>query len=96
MLLNVLANTACVIEEDTMYFGNDLNDGLNDPKQYDAESCRSFCKSDYPSAKYFNWVGPHAPWTPGHNTCWCKYSDSGRRAETGHTSGEVTCEDQGD
>ena len=94
-LLNILANTECVIEEDISNHSNDINDGRNDPKQYDAESCKSFCKSTYPTAKYFKWVSPYAAWTPGHNTCWCKYSDSDRRDERGQTSGDVTCGDSG-
>ena len=79
-----------------MYFGNDLNNGLEGPQQHDAESCRSFCRSDYPSAKFFNWIGPNADWTSGHNTCWCKSSDSGKKGERGHTSGQTACVDQGD
>ena len=96
ILSNVLDNKECTIEEDTSYAGNDLNDGLEDPKQDDAESCRSFCKSDYPSAKYFTWVGPDVTWQRGRNACWCKDSDSGRMDGRGKTSGAVTCGNQGD
>ena len=87
----------CLIEENTAFYGNNLNDGLSDPLQDDVESCRSFCKSTYPTAKYFHWVGSSSNWQPGyHNTCWCKHSDSGRKTRDGSTSGEVACRNDGD
>ena len=84
-----------MVEEDTNYAGNDANNGF--PKQSDAMSCKEYCKSNYPSAKYFTWVSPSAPSTKSYfyNTCWCKLSDSGKRHEQGETSGEVNCGDQG-
>ena len=88
----------CLIEENTSFYGNDLNDGH--PKQNDVESCRSHCRSTYPTAKYFEWVGPSSFWSPSSwwvpNTCWCKDSDSGRKKRDGSTSGEVTCGNDGD
>ena len=84
-----------MLEEDTNYAGNDVNNGS--PRQDDAMSCKEYCKSNYPRAKYFTWVSPSAPWTKFYiyNTCWCKLSDSGKRNQQGETSGEVTCGDQG-
>ena len=88
----------CLIEENTSFYGNDLNNGH--PKQNDVESCRSHCRSKYSTAKYFEWVGPSSFWSPSSwwvpNTCWCKDSDSGRKTREGSTSGEVICGNDGD
>ena len=84
-----------MVEEDTNYQGNDINNGLADPRQYDAMSCKTYCKSNYLSAGYFTWVSPSSAESHFHNTCWCKNSDSGKAYEQGETSGEVTCGDQG-
>ena len=87
----------CLIEENTSFQSDYLNDGYSDPRQNDVESCRSFCRSNYPTAKYFEWVGPSpwwdpfSLWQPEPNTCWCKHSDQGRKTRDGSTSGEVIC-----
>ena len=48
---------ACLIEENMTIPGHDINDGPQDPRQNDAEGCRSFCKANYPSTMYFTWIG---------------------------------------
>ena len=70
----------CIIENNIDYPGNDINNG--DP-QNDAESCRSFCQSNYPTAKYFS-LGTG-------NACRCKTSNSGRIVKQGVVSGNVMC-----
>ena len=84
-----------MVEEDTNYQGNDINNGIFDLRKYDAMSCKAYCKSNYQSARYFTWVSPSAPLSIYHNTCWCKNSDSGKKHEQGEISGEVNCGDQG-
>ena len=83
--------TGCVIEENVAYPGNDLNDGNNDPRQNDVDSCQSYCKTNYPAATHFEWVSPSHSWTAGHKTCWCKHSNAGRVVAQGSTSGELIC-----
>ena len=83
----------CLIEENTSFQSNYLNDGYSDPRQNDVESCRSFCRSNYPTAKYFEWVGPFVSMNP--ETCWCKESSSGKTHLEGSKSGEVACGNNG-
>ena len=71
----------CPIEVDMGNPTNNLNNGNTDPKQNDTESCRSFCESNYPTAKFF-------VWNQNHN-CWCKSSDNGKRQEPGKYHGEI-------
>ena len=71
----------CMIENNIAYSVNDINNG-GDP-QNDAQSCRSFCKSNYPTAKYFT-LGTA-------NNCRCKTSNSGRKVNQGAVSGNVMC-----
>ena len=73
------------------YDGNDLNQGLDVPRQKDAASCQSYCKSNYPTATHFDWVSPSNSWGAGHNTCWCKTSNAGRKVVQGTSAGEVIC-----
>ena len=80
---------ACLIEENIVYPGNDINDGSSDPKQNDAESCRSFCESNYPTAMYFGWFSPSNGGVNLHKTCWCKSSKAGRKSVQGSYSGEI-------
>ena len=76
------------MEEDIKYFGDALNNGRHD-QQPDAESCRSFCKTNHRSAaRYFLW---HS----NEKTCWCKTSYTARRVTANHTSGEVDCKYHG-
>ena len=79
------------IEENIDYWGSDINYGLDDTKP-DVESCRSFCRSSYPQAPYFVWVGPSANWGP--NSCWCKTAEAldNRIEKIGVFSGEVDCQ----
>ena len=84
----------CLVEENVSYLGNNVNDGISDPRQPDAGSCQLFCMSNYVDAKYFSWCEPSAEPEQYRNTCWCKHSDSGRtdRDETLKTSGQVMCD----
>ena len=78
-----------------MYPGgtNDLNIGNASPKQYDVASCQSFCKTNYPAAKYFEWVSTASLNHNGHNTCYCKVSNANKYAAVygGTFAGEVDC-----
>ena len=63
----------------------------------DAESCKAFCKTDYPTeAKYFSWVdGKQTKFGERYkNTCWCRTKDAisqgTRRTVEGTTTG-ITC-----
>ena len=73
----------CSIEENTWLPGYDVYNGYNAPKQNDAESCRSFCQSNYPTAKFFVWMEIKG------GVCNCTTSDAGRKAETGNHSGRI-------
>ena len=79
----------CLVEENIALPGFDVNNGLSDPRQNDAESCRSFCKANYPTAMYFDWTGLSFNLQTYHKTCWCKTSNAGRKADPGIYSGEV-------
>ena len=70
---------------------NNINKAMDDPRQNKAESCQSYCKTNYPAATHFSWVSPSSSWTNGHNRCWCRYSTAGRGVKSGTTSGEVIC-----
>ena len=83
------AADACEIEENITLPGYDINDGDTDPRQNDAESCRSFCKANYPSAAYFTWVGPSFQHQTWRKKCWCKTSNADREAATGVSSGKI-------
>ena len=87
---STITNTtiACLIEENIDYKGSDINDGFND-KQKDAENCRSFCESNYPTATYFGWFSPLVGWVRGRNTCWCKTSNTAKLSSHGQYSGEI-------
>ena len=77
---------ACPIEVDMAYpDATNVNNGHNDPRQIDAESCRSFCESNYPTAKFFVWAS-----LPSYNgQCFCKASDAGKDIRLGMHSGEI-------
>ena len=83
----------CVIEKDTAYSsGPDVNNGWDDPRQYDAESCRAFCKLNHPTtAKYFAWKSPSLSEIKQHYECWCKSSNAGRTTGQGKVAGSVMC-----
>ena len=80
---------ACLIEENMTIPGHDINDGPQDPRQNDAEGCRSFCKANYPSTMYFTWIGLSYEHQTMHKICWCKTSNGGKKADPGVYSGEV-------
>ena len=86
-----LLDTSCLIEENTSYHGNDLNIGIY--KQPDLESCKSFCSSNYPTAKYFGYVSPDFPNKASASACRCKSSNAGRRKYNGVFAGELGCDD---
>ena len=85
-----LLDTSCLIEENTSYHGNDMNGGTD--KQPDLESCKSFCRSNYPTAKYFGYVSPDFPNKASASACRCKYSNAGRRKHNGVFAGELGCD----
>ena len=66
-----------------------MNGGTD--KQPDLESCKSFCRANYPSAKYFGYVSPDFPNKEAASACRCKYSNAGRRAYNGVFAGELGC-----
>ena len=70
----------CLIEENIKYDGNDINNAWS--QQANEKSCRSFCETNYPTAKYFT-LNKWNTW------CLCKTSDAGREAITGYHSGEI-------
>ena len=72
----------CIIENDVNYAGNN-NINSAGVKQNDALACRSYCKSNYPAAKYF---------TLGlQKDCYCRSSNAGRQAHAGRISGDLMC-----
>ena len=71
----------CLTEEDTSYYGNDVNNGRENV-QSDVESCRASCKAMDAPYFDFNYAGNHG--------CYCKNSKAGRRVVAGVVSGE-TC-----
>ena len=88
--------------EDTAFY--DVNSNLHmDPitlKGGDADSCKSYCKKEFPgAATYFAWVDDtfeDAQGNPAkdfHNSCWCKKeTDVDGEKRTGVTTGKVKCE----
>ena len=86
------STAACLIEEVAYGQGSSVNDPAADPKRNDAESCRSYCKSNYPTTIYFSWISTTSSWTQGHKRCYCKTSNAGPRVNNGGTfSGNVHC-----
>ena len=89
------SNSNCVIEENIKYDGggNDLNNGQASPRQNDAASCQSYCKSNYPAANYFEWHSTSSSAYTMHKICYCKATDAGKSpANWGGTfAGEVDC-----
>ena len=79
----------CPFEEDIKYYLANINNGDQDPLQSSAEDCRTYCKSNHGTAKYFSWFS-------SAKTCWCKTSDIGRTYSSGATSGQVTCDMTGE
>ena len=82
----------CLVEPNTNYQGNAMNKGMDD-KQPDLESCKSFCRSNYPTAKYFSYASPDYPHPILNNAkfCSCKHSNGGRKELKGFISGDLTC-----
>ena len=76
----------CVTEKDISYYGNDVNNGLENV-QSDTESCRASCKAM--GAPYFDFN------YAGNRGCYCKNSNAGRRKVAGVMSGE-TCHNLGE
>ena len=85
------STAACLIEEISYGQGSGVNDGLADPRHNDAESCRSYCKSNYPNSIYFSWFSTTASWTQGHKRCFCKTSNADPENKVGIYSGNVHC-----
>ena len=85
----VTTTSNCLVEENSSYDGTDINNGLNDPTQNDANSCRTYCDSTYPNALYFNWIPLSDVWTAARETCWCKSSKTGIVSKPGRYAGEV-------
>ena len=79
----------CSIEQDYQYMGQRLNNVQDDTFQYDAKSCRSFCKSTYQTATHFNWFSSCKNDVQHHNRCWCMSSITGTKYNPGVFSGEV-------
>ena len=86
--------TGCIIKENIWYNGTILGVGTNgnDQSQNDSESCRLFCRANYPTATHFGWVRPSSAWIEGRNSCWCKNSISGEEIQQDAIAGEVNCE----
>ena len=65
---------------------------MNENKQPDVISCRSFCKSM--SAKYFSWTGPDYPNPEDREACWCKSAleAANQKVVNGIFSGETVCD----
>ena len=81
----------CFYNVDTSYANeggtNNLNAGYPQP---DAEHCRTFCLTTYPSAaEYYDYTTPK--YTNNPNKCWCKKADMGRTVNPGVISGNVKC-----
>ena len=79
----------CYDEQGISYKHNDLNSGM-DNKQPDWKACRSSCRSIV-GAEFFDWVSPQYWISTFRETCWCKYSDSGRQQQSDTVSGNVNC-----
>ena len=81
------STSTCTVEFDTNYDGAKANNVYLSPRQPDWQSCRSFCKSNYPSAMYFK-----------HSStlnCACLTTKTRSSAGAGKTSGEVNCDNSG-
>ena len=78
---------SCITEEDYAYNGNDVGiyrSGAMDNDIWTYESCRDYCRSNHPTAKYFTyWMSD--------GRCSCKSSDEGRSTKPGKISGNVHC-----
>ena len=75
----------CLMENGFDYSGYDLNYRTRDATgATDALSCWSFCRSNYPNAKYFTFVHRN-------DACMCKTNFATRRQNAGADSGEVIC-----
>ena len=89
------STTTCLIEENFMYpgGGNDLNNGQASPRQNDYASCKSYCKSNHPTAKYFEWHSTSSVASSMHKICYCKASNANKYTATwgGTFNGEVDC-----
>ena len=85
----ITTSSNCLVEENSSYDGTDINNGLNDPTQNDANSCRTYCDSTYPNALYFNWIPLSDVWTAARETCWCKSSKTGKVSKPGRFAGEI-------
>ena len=81
--------TALGFEEDMNYQGHDLNNGRNDEKQPDPVACRSFCKSTYPNAIFFTWIGEEYKNEVDRLTCWCKDGFDYKNSLVGGISGGI-------
>ena len=84
-MANDILISECLTEKDISYYGNDVNNGLENV-QSDTESCRASCKAMGAPYFDFNYGGNHG--------CYCKNSNAGRREVAGVTGGE-TCQDTG-
>ena len=82
---NDILISECVTEKDISYYGNDVNNGLENV-QSDTESCRASCKAMGAPYFDFNYGGNHG--------CYCKNSNAGRKEVASVISGE-TCPNWG-
>ena len=80
------ATANCLVEKDIRYNGNNVGARVT---LSDWQSCRSRCTENEPSATHFQY-------RHGNGKCRCKSSDSGRRTNSGFTSGETNCEGKWD
>ena len=80
----------CFYNVDTTYPNEGGTNNLNvGDAQPDAEHCRTFCLTTYPSAEYYDYTS--ARYTNNPNKCWCKKADMGTVASPGVISGNVKC-----
>ena len=82
---NDILISECLTEKDISYYGNDVNNGLENV-QSDTESCRASCKAMGAPYFDFNYGGNHG--------CYCKNSNAGRKEVASVISGE-TCPNWG-
>ena len=75
----------CLMEIGFDYSWHDINIGASKQSATgatDGASCWSFCRSNYPNAKYFTFQS---------GECYCKTSNANRRKNPTSVSGEVIC-----
>ena len=63
--------------------------GTSQP-QPDLQSCQSFCRTNHPSAPFFQYANFSTD-ASYHQKCWCRSSDDSQVASSGTISGMVNC-----